>query len=194
METYIALLLLVVPGFIAKYIYGKLDHQIEVEDKFENIINSLIFNVFILLLNYFVLDLFGFLSGAEIKDVTILFNSVNFILGYTLLTLITAIAVAVIWDKSNPFYMKLINKYRETENRNCILRDTVLASSFNDGKSHLISIEKDDKELFRGLILHIDSEKKEMYIEAMPDIHLITEVKGKYFDFDKNIQITEYAI
>lgn len=192
MENYIALLLLVVPGFIAKHVYGKINSQISTEDKFDNIITALIFSIFIMLLNYLVLNFFGIIESVTFLEITTLFGTVNFVLKYTLITLVTAVIVAFVWDNIEPLCMDLINKYRDEKKRNHVSRDTVFSKSFNDNQSHLISVEKDDKELFRGLILHINSGTKEMYIQAVEDANLITDIKGKYYDFEKNIQITEY--
>lgn len=203
METYIALLLLVVPGFISKNLYEKLNNQNKPSDQFEATISALTYNIFITLVNYFILVLLGILSTTEFDGIKSKFFSVEFVVQYIIITLFTSIIIALIWDLICPYATFFMNYYRRKREKNAYLSaKSILLSQFDDGKQHIISIEKDGEQLGLGSLKAIgeSNSKKELFLTEIDEFkqlqeikpELIKRVKGIYFDFDSKIKITEY--
>jgi hypothetical protein len=199
LEMYVALLLLVVPGFISHIIYEKLNHDKKVKDQLELTIKVMIYNIFILILNCVFLLLFGISTiGLMMHRI----GSLLFLLGYTVITLFNCVLVGIAWNRFKPKAIDFLNWIRVKEGKNRFTdTETVWANKFNDGKQHGVLIERDGKEVAKGIVASIsdsDGESKELYLEMVdfPDKRpeYFNKRKGVYFDLETNTKITEYDI
>lgn len=157
METYIALLLMIVPGFIAREIYKNLSSEDQKETNLSEIVYSLIFSIFIILLNYIFIKLFGnlkFIGVAKntnqntLTGITNLFQSISFIIFYIVITIVHSIFIGYMWNIIYPFYLKAINFILENNGGNELTGNSSLLSHLDDGKEHILEITtyKDGKE------------------------------------------------
>jgi hypothetical protein len=199
LETYIALLLLVVPGFISYNIYEKLNHDRKVDNQLELTIKAMIYNIFILFANCL-----SMLIGRIFTVDTMMYRIKNlvFILLYAVITLLNSIIVAFAWNWFKPKVIDFLNRKRKNEGKNSFSdAETVWANKFNDGKLHGVLIERDGKEIAKGVIKSIsdsDGKSKELYLILIDFLDKRPECfdkrKGVYFDLDTNTKITEYDI
>ncbi|MEN6567181.1 MAG: hypothetical protein ABFC57_12875 [Veillonellales bacterium] len=201
MENYFALLILVVPGFIARDIYQKLNYDHKITNSFESTISALIYNIFIGLLNYIVIVVISSLLGIQFSEIKISVENSPFFILYILLTLVDCCIVAIIWDNIHPKYTyKFINWRRAKKSKNKLLPVPVWSASFNDGNPHLISIEREGCGKQVGLLERFtenNGELKDAYIVQEELAQTIIEkkslrVKGTYFT--NGLNITEYDI
>lgn len=200
MGNYIALLLLIVPGFISMDIYEKLNYKTINKDKFEKTIYSLIYSVFITLINYVVLTIFDGKKLTDIKNISAQFSSVSFVIVYILNTILISIYIGYIWSLLNPLFNLFINKTRRYYGKNIIPNSpSVFCEHFNDKQSHLIKIESNGEFMGTGFIDEFNIENdilKEITLiegSAVPDIVLNT-LPVKYTYFDSKYKIIEYDI
>jgi|GEM_PF-1490093 len=206
METYIALLLLIVPGFIAENIFELLNHSKVSKTKLEEIIRALTYSVFILLGNYLVLQEYYIYYHkpilSSINDLLIKLTYIGFTIKYILLTLMLSIILALLWNWLFPNVIKIVNSIRKKQNKNEVnLSGTIFNRFFNDGQIHAIKIEKDGKSYAQGFIQGqntSDNKLQEVYltksniITDRPD--LINQFNGVYVNFEKDILIKEYDL
>lgn len=202
MENYIALLLLVVPGFMAQKIHDRISDDRKEVDKFKLTIISLICSVFILLATYEYLVLFCSLGAFTISDVGERLKSASFLVDYIWVVLFSTIFVSVVREGFKFAYDKAINKVRKSTGKNVTFDRDVFSRLFNDGNSHIVSIHKDEKEIGRGVIKFINDERKyELYLENVEEIGEISrsiecdklkKVMGIYYDIEHNVKIVEY--
>ena len=73
MENYVAILLLIIPGFIAKSVYNSLISEKKTKSEFNETISALLFSVSIIFLNYIYFVFCGLLKSVEIKNLVNLF-------------------------------------------------------------------------------------------------------------------------
>lgn len=150
LETYIALLLLIVPGFIAHNIYEKLNNNRNIKDQFNLTVISLIYSIFIMLGNYLYISKIG-LNGMTIDNITLMKSNLlnmKFLIQYIVLTLIVSILIAYIWNLVNPkLTYVIINIFRQVEcKRKLYHHETVPESLFDDGKIHIVCILQNGEE------------------------------------------------
>lgn len=199
MSTYIALLFMIVPGFISREIYDKMNQERKRNNKFEETIISLIFSAFILVLNFAILILVSKLHN--ISSFAGWFNSIPFTLYYMIQTLILSVITAILWSKLNYILMGIINKSRNQDGKNkIIIAESIWDLIFDDGKKHAVIIEKDGKEYAQGYIKKISHSvnTREVYLIGQNEIkehpEYFNKTKGIYIDFEKNIKISEYDL
>jgi hypothetical protein len=203
METYIAILLLIVPGFIARYFFEKLNDNFTNEDKFQVTISALIYSIFIILLNYSIIKVLRVIDTSSLQDIAKNFSSINFVIFYTLITLPISLYVGYLWNELFPLFMSLINSIRDYKGKNsCGLDPSVCASYFNDGKEHLITIKKNGIAIGRGFIDRFSRSNdliKEISLSNQETIKDIKEIdalpiKITCFNFEKDIEIVDHNI
>jgi hypothetical protein len=199
MEAYIALLLMIVPGFIAETIYRSLNRDIKYDSTLQETVTALMYNMPILAITCLVLiPIYKYKNVADFKAQ---FNNIDFVLVYIIITLIISIAMGFLWNMFEPKVSNFINSIRKNENKNEIENsEGVWDIVFNDGKQHAILIEKDGRECTKGFIKKLSQPQnlREMYVENADLMNsckeYFSDVKGVYIDFDKNIKITEYDL
>jgi hypothetical protein len=202
LENLIALLLLVVPGFISHFIYECLNEDKKIQNEAHSIVVALTYSIFVMLLNYLFIIIFKMAKVNQINNIALLFSSIPFVCKYILITLMSCIIIAYAWNWLFLGYLWVINKLRKIQNKNeLLLIDTVFHTVFQDGKQHAVSIEIDKQEYgkgFVGCVSPADGRTKELYLV---DQSVITEneelfdiVKGVYIDLESKIRITEYDL
>jgi len=199
MESYFALLLLIVPGFIAQKIFKLLNQDKKYNSNLEETISSLIMSIFILGIDVILLiSVYGINFISELK---LYFNSFHFLLGYTILTITISIAFGLLWNILCPYFLSVINKIRGLSNKNTIkITKNVWDSVFDDGTNHAIYIEKDGKEYTKGFIKELSdfNNSRELFLEGEDLIdrnpELFSNFKGTYINFDQNIKVCEYDL
>lgn len=204
MDNYIALLLLVVPGFISRKIYGYLVDLQPTKDNFEETTYSLIFSAFnilgIYIIFYFVSWYEGNVELLTKANIINSFNNPRIVAIYAVMAFLSSVLIAFIWKMLYPYYIKFINYFRKKSGQNELsMSDSVFYDSFNDGKMHWVEICKDGKVLARGVIVRMDKENGEYYLlDAEGNFQQVTDTEGKirkykgyYFDAKNNIFIRE---
>jgi hypothetical protein len=203
MEAYIAILLLIVPGFIARYFFEKLNDNYTNEDKFQVTISALIYSIFIILINYLIIRLLRIIDTNSLEDISENFLSLNFVIFYTLLTLPISLYVGYLWNELFPLFMGLINKIRDIKGKNgCGLDPSVCASYLNDGKDHLVTIKKNGTPIGRGFVDRFSRSNdliKEISLSNQDTTKTIKEIddlpiKITCYNFEKDIEIVDHNI
>lgn len=204
METYIALLLMIVPGFIAREVYDKLNNERNQTNKFEETIIALIFSVFVLGLNFLLLIVVHIIIVRKLSDVRNLFsqfNSISFTLMYIGITIIFSIIVGFTWHLLSPILQTITDIIRKHEGKNeIIFAPSVWDLKFDDGNNHAICVIKDNKEIAKGFIgkLGHSVNSKEMYLEGTSYIDALPEyfedIKAMYVNIDSSFVIAEYNL
>jgi hypothetical protein len=200
MEQYIALLLMILPGFAAHQIYERMNSGTKAEDTFDKTAISLLYSVGVLGMNYFFIWLLWGLT--TISQIMNSFNRIGFILSYILITVASCLIVAVIWNFIYPRIPWVLNLVRRIEKKPDIgEQETVWDHIFRKTKYHAVSIERDGVEIVNGIISGFSfghNTNKEFYIEQVGLIkkrpELFDEVKGVYIDCQNNLIIKEYDL
>lgn len=198
MENYIALLLLVAPGFMAQRVKEKLnDNRVE-KDKFELTIQAMIYSIFVMLLNYMIITyLYGNMGIVEVQRKL---ATTDFLVRYTLLTIAASITVGIVWNYIEKIYRWCMNKLRGIEKKNPLYDRTVFDSIFADGKEHIVEVQYNGVSAFGNLKRIGDKGSKEVYIKGCYDYDVYRErnpdqlnkIDGVYYDFDAGYSIIEY--
>jgi hypothetical protein len=202
LETYISLLLMIVPGFIARKIYEQLNYEPKSKSDFETTIVSLIYSTIIITLNYIVLAWFFKVEFISVNDVVKKFSTTIFVIEYAFLSIIMSIIVALLHNHYNSDIERHINNIRKKAGKTELVdAETIWAKVFIDGQQHAVLIDKDNNEYAKGFVHYTsppDGQEKELFlirediINNNPD--LFDAFKGVYIDFDKNIKIKEYSL
>ena len=196
METYIAILLLIVPGFISIIIFEKLYYPITKKFELELITRSLIFSVFVVLLNYITLILFNGLSIEE-NNISNLFSSVKFVILYGLVTITWSVYLGYIWGKLSFILNKITNYHKKLYGKTLLNECCVFDSIFDDGKMHLVKVEHDNKiEIgFQDRFRVEEDELKEYSVTRSKDaMNLIENQDIKNTYINGTYKITDYDI
>ena len=198
METYIAILLLVVPGFIAINIFEKLNYQKRRRDSFETTTKALIFSVFIIILNYLVFRFFD-KSNMSAQNIRMLFTSTDFIIQYAIITILNSILVGYLWSIIGSVFYIIINKLRLLEGQTKINGFSVFESYYENNQEHLLRVEQGRKtrvgflEKFSfddGKISEISLIREHEAKEIVDKISL----KEKFSYINGELTLTEYNI
>lgn len=200
MEKYIALLLLIAPGFISKHIYEGLSHEKRAKSNLNETVSALIFSIFVILLNYIIMQLSRILNNTDFNSIFELFKIPHFVIIYILLTLFNSIYIGILWGIIYPKSFSFINKLRKYLGENELENIPSLLASLNDGKSHVIKIQKEGIPPEAGTISRFDSSDGEIKSLSLSNTEEYTdeilntlEIKEKYFNvLDGNTTIIEY--
>jgi hypothetical protein len=198
METYIAILLLVIPGFIAEKVFVILNQPSRYISELNATISALIYSVFVLLVNYILIRIFGILSTTDFIFIASQFGSINFVITYIGLTIFSSSMVGFLANIFKPSFYKLINWFRIIDRKTALKETTSLLSHLNDGKRHLLRILKNSNTevgFLRDFSI-IDGNIKEIFLQDQEglkdvDIDKIPTI-GVYVIEDKTI--TEFDI
>lgn len=196
MESYVALLLFVVPGYLARLVYGHVEDGVLEKDKFRIIMESLLYNMAIIPTVYLAL----LCAGRTMNPPYIFFSEPINIAMYAGFSVVVAVLAGVAWKYLKPWYVRGINRVRKISNQNAIdLDKSVFDLAFNDGKSHWVEVYKEDKVLARGLLGIMYASNGELYITDEEDcISPYLDENGKpkqymgtYIDYKNNLLIRE---
>lgn len=157
MEAQIAILLLIVPGYIARKIYK---HTNDVRDDlstFEETLYCLMYSgiisllAIVILIGWFVpFDSILELSIFDLKDI---FTKLTFVALYMCVVLVLSILTGIGIYRLNAWYTYIINKIRGKDKTSVVLNKSIFDTYFNDGKyQHYVDVYKDDKFIGRGRI------------------------------------------
>lgn len=200
MENYITLLLLIVPGFVAQTIFINLNQSEKKVDNFSLTIQALTYSIFILLFNYIILSILGYINTNDFASINKSFININFIVKYIIITILTSFYIGYCWNMIKPIYFHVINIIRKSESKNKLLNSpSMLLSCLDDGRDHLLSIEKDGKSLDTGFLNRFDNIEgniKNISLVGQNDIEGLNissyPIKRTYYTDE--IKIIEYDI
>ena len=207
MENQLAILLLIVPGYISRKIYK---HTNDVRDElstFEETLYCLMFSgiISIVAATIMLVSIYGFCfnySSLQSKDLQVYANSLEFIAKYIGWVLIVATILGLSTYRLNEWYTYWINKARGTQKTAVILNQSIFDIYFNDvSYHHYIELYKDDKFICRGRLNNCVEKYKELGIEPCEDQLIKLEeklggipYKHIYYDGRLGIMIKEYDI
>ena len=195
-ENYIALLLFVMPGYLARLVYGHLEDGMFEKDKFRIIMESLLYNMAIIPTVYFALVCMGF--NAESPN--LFFSATLNIAVYAACAVMAAIVAGGAWKFLKPFYVKGINRLRRASDQNTIdLDKSVFDIAFNDGQIHWVEVHREGEMLARGIMGMMYASRGELYVTDEENcISVYTDeqgnpkrYKGTYIDYKNNLTIKE---
>lgn len=192
METYIALFLLIMPGYLAKIVNGHLCDNININDKFKLTMEALLYDAVIIPAVYVLIHL----QTADIDNVPLFFSNMKNIMVYGAVAIAVSLASGVAWKWGALIYQGLINWLRG-EGNNITIGKSVFNISFNDGKVHLIEIYKNGDIIGRGYLSCMYFDNQEIVLEDAQEIFdLLDQYNGKeykkiYLDFANGILIKE---
>ncbi len=198
MENYIALLLFVMPGYLARLVYGHVEDGVLEKDKFRIIMESLLYNMAIIPTVYLAL----LCTGKKVESPYTFFSESINIAMYAGSSVVVAILSGVAWKYLKPWYVKGINRLRKSSNQNTIDIDkTVFDLVFNDGSTHWVEVYRDDKLLARGILGRMFISRGELYIVDEEDcISAYVDQQGKskryvgtYIDYKNNLIIKDIS-
>lgn len=161
MENYIALLLLVVPGFIARKIYKQTTNIREDLSQFEETLYCLFYSLIIAIISLWI-------CGAwygDIKTIITLYNNLKFITSYAITASVLSILLGLFIKYLLYWYNKAINRLRHNKDGEIAISHTIFDDVFNDGNHHFVEVYKDGKLLGRGEIKSSVEKYKEFYLE-----------------------------
>ena len=198
MESYVALLLFVMPGYLARLIYGHVEDGVLEKDKFRIVMESMLYNMAIIPTVYFML----LCTGRTLESPHTFFSVPDNVAVYAIYSTMAAIAAGIAWKHMKSRYVKGINRLRKLSNQNTIDIDkTVFDIVFHDGEVHWVEVYRDGELLTRGILgsmftshgeLHIvDAED---YISAYTDENAKPKhYEGTYIDYKNNLVIKEIS-
>lgn len=199
MENYIAMLLVVAPGFIARNIYERLNSGEKEKSDFRRTVIALLHSIPIVVISLVVV-----VSLTEIETIPQLMKSMEEIrsmLKYTaLMLMVTALYVtllSIVHPKYTTMLANFIRKYRGLSEVS--QEDDAWNIMFNNNESQPVAIFKDGKQIACGLVKnwnHADNEEKELILEGeWIEEHLDEDdVTRTYYSLDKDILIKEYSL
>lgn len=209
MEAQIAILLLIVPGYIARKIYK---HTNDVRDDlstFEETLYCLMYSgiisllAIVILIGWFVpFDSILELSIFDLKDI---FTKLTFVALYMCVVLVLSILTGIGIYRLNAWYTYIINKIRGKDKTSVVLNKSIFDTYFNDGKyQHYVDVYKDDKFIGRGRIKNSVEKYKELGLEPCEaklealrkrfDEDEIELYKNIYYDSKSGLLIKEYNV
>ncbi|MTI56141.1 DUF6338 family protein [Geosporobacter ferrireducens] len=202
MEQSIALLLLITPGFLVRYLHKKFTSGDKNKSDFDKIIYSLLYSIVILFFNYFIL--INFSTVKTFLDFKIKTESLEFVVKYIALTFITTLIFSSIWSFVHPKWtIKLINFIRNRNGLNNLDERGIPWDIFfnNKNTNQAISISKNGIEIAKGFVKHWSfpqNEEMELILEFEDIFHAHPEcfdtVEKTYYNVDKDILIKEYNL
>ena len=195
METYMALLLFVMPGYLARLVYGHVEDRILEKDKFHIIMESLLYNMLIIPAVYIALSCIG----VSVENVQAFFLIPTNIAIYGVCSFVMAVLTGFAWKYLKPWYVRGINCVRKLSNQNAInLGKSVFDLTFNDGEVHWVEVYRDERLLTRGILQTMFAVRGELYVTDEKNISAYTDesnkikrYKGTYIDYKNNLVVKE---
>ena len=206
MNIYIALLLLVLPGFLTRKIYKQTNDIRENLDQFEETLYCLLNSLIVFLLMFILAGVISFKYdwAAQMFNLEILskyFLDVKFVIKYFVVATLMSYTLGIFMHKLMTFHQQIINFVRKKKNLTIVeLSNTIFDDMFHDNLKHFVEIYKDDKMIARGEIAVSNEKHKEFCLDVVEDdIDFIKKIGGElphpkriYYDGEKNIVIKEY--
>lgn len=171
MSIYIALLLLVLPGFLSRKIYKQTNDIRETYDQYEETLYCLLNSLIIFLLIFILAGIISFkynwaMNMFDLKILSEYFLDVKFIIKYSVIATVFSYLLGIFTHKILYLHQKIINFVRKKKNLTEIkLSNTIFDEMFNDNQKHFVEIYKDDKMIARGEILISNEKHKEFCLE-----------------------------
>ena len=199
MENYIALLLMIVPGFMARKIYKQTSNIREELGQFEETLYCLFYSLFI---SITVLWISGALYG-DVATILTLFHGLPFITEYAVAATVVSVIMGISIKYLLAGYNHIINIIRNDKDGKIIISNTIYDNIFNNGKTHIVEVYKDGIFLGRGAIVNSVEKYKEFYLEDVEEGYReVTDAmgvsqlpyKGIYIDGRTGIVIKELDI
>lgn len=202
MEEYIAILLLVAPGFLSKSLYDWINSGVKESSEFQRTIIAIVNSIPILGLNLLVIYRYTTIENIDqlLKNV----KDIKMLLMYIFLTLVSTIIFTLIWSELHPrLTIKLVNKLRRGKGYSEIEEQRAVWDCMfnNDKENHAISISKNNVEVARGFVKSWSfpqNEEKEILLENKEIMdnnpECFEEEECIYYNLDKEILIKEYSL
>jgi hypothetical protein len=197
-KDYFALLLLIIPGFLCNSIFAGLNEGGVIrknDDGLRVVLKSLLFSIGVWLLNYTFLCI-GYRKFWGLEEITGRFAQIPFIILYIGISLIDCLILALLLDSLRPVGAGLLNFFRRLSGKPILTsKETVWDEIVADRQNHAVIIEKNNQELFRGVVdvmSFAGDGEKELYIKSAPGIPQEIDpeaVKGVYLDLKHDLMI-----
>lgn len=201
MEKYIALLIFIVPGFISKWVYAKLNFSEKRISDFRDTIIAITFNLFISYISL-ILVYIWYKGDIDIQRLCLKFNDIFFILIYTTTVLLLSILLSIALDRYKEIPLKFINLFRVNKVNDEALAPTfyggVFSKLFIGNNYQLVSVYKGEKEIMFGSLdklttgINSNLELSVVDFEIWKDYRNCLKVKNIYYDADRDIKIVVY--
>ncbi|KHM52468.1 hypothetical protein SAMN02745671_01221 [Anaerovibrio lipolyticus DSM 3074] len=195
MDSYITLCLLIMPGYLARVINHHLCDSIVSNNKFDTIMESLLYDIVIIPLVYIIIRLLT----PEIDDISSFFMNMNNVIIYGICSIVVSILLGWLSKYLIEIYQNIINRLRDNDNKITIGK-SIYNMNFNDGKVHLIEVYKDNTLLYKGILSNMYFDNKELLLEdANEEFKLIEQYgqlvyKKTYINWESGIMIREVDI
>ena len=204
MEELVAILLLVVPGFIANEIYKKLNRSVPDRTEIENTAISLAYSVLIMIVDFALLFIFGYISSFDLSAMKTNFSSLSFIVKYISLTAANCFYVSLLLTVFSPLILWFCNIIRKLLGKNCLEDTTSILESLDDGNEHIVRIKKNNEIEF-GILDRIESQKGIITAISLRKQKEVEEIlhngdqdalkaKRTFFSPTADFQITDYFL
>ncbi|MCL6591645.1 MAG: DUF6338 family protein [Firmicutes bacterium] len=197
-KDYFGLLLLIIPGFLCNSIFTALNEGgvIRKNDSgLRVVLKSLLFSVGVWILNYIFLCI-GYQKFWLIAEIAGRFGQIPFILLYTGITLIDCLLLALLLDSLQPAGARLLNFFRRLSGKPALAsKETVWDEIVANQENHAVVIERNNKELFRGVVdvmSFAGDGEMELYIKSASGIPQEIDpeaIKGVYLDLKHGLLI-----
>lgn len=199
MKEYIAIILMILPGFLVRKIKEIFRPTYEIKSELEKTIISLVYSLPILFINLVFLLIFKY--TYSIAELIKMFDDVFFIILYFIITFISTsiVTISIICIKPEK-KMNIINKIREVNGEPKITNSTSPWEDFlKNGEEKPVEVLRDNKVIAKGFVKHWDldgRQDKDIVLVHTQDMidnsECFTEIKGEYIDLKNNIVIREY--
>lgn len=194
METYLALFLLIMPGYLAKIVNGHLCDNIDTNDKFKITMEALLYDAVIIPIVYFLLHFWT----SDIDNIHLYFSNMGNTMVYGAVAIVISILTGIAWKWGLLKYQNFINWIRDREKDNIItIGKSVFNIRFNDGKVHLVEIYKNGDLIGSGYLSNMYFDNREIMLEDAKEVFdLLDKCNGKeykaiYLDIASGIMIKE---
>ncbi|HEX3048040.1 MAG TPA: DUF6338 family protein, partial [Bacillota bacterium] len=195
-KDYFALLLLIIPGFLCNSIFAGLNEGGVIrknDDGLRVVLKSLLFSTGVWVLNYLFLCI-GYRKFWGMEEITGRLDQIPFIILYIGITLIDCLILALLLDSLRPAAAGLLNFFRRLSGKPALTsKETVWDEIVADQENHAVIIERNNRELFRGVVdvmSFAGDGEKELYIKSAPGIPQEIDpeaVKGVYLDLKHDL-------
>ncbi|ACD21775.1 hypothetical protein FDE76_01460 [Clostridium botulinum] len=199
MEKFIAMLLMIIPGFFVRKIKEEVKDIKEIKSDTEKTVISLIYSIPVLILNLIVLVFLFKFSGID--QLVLMFEDLQFIIEYALLSIIsTAIISAIMIVIESKYKLNFFNwirrKMDEPEKTSSI---TPWQDFFKSDGEMPIKIIKGEKIVAQGFVKHWDLDgksEKDIVLEyadqMIENTQCFTRIRKQYIDYKNDLTILEY--
>jgi hypothetical protein len=189
---YIGLLLLIIPGFACRNFYGYLNSGQKDEDGLRLTISSLLYSVWVLVINYTILSLFFHIK--TLSGIMDRFNQGWFVILYIGITIISCLVIAFLLDFIHPKYtVPLLNRLRKERGKvGKVASSTIWDKVFQDPNNSNVIIEQNQNVIAQGKIKYLSpsaNNKRELYLQSEEGIQQDPKIKGVYVDCENNLVI-----